>query len=126
MGEYSDENCCDVAMKIAVMMLMKMTKTVMTTMMMDGDDDGDGDDDEDGGDYGYEGNSGHNDGDDAYTEDDAADNDDALLARIPAGWIFIDTCEEFTNSLAVWVATARSNDKLRHPLVLVRLLPHLL
>jgi len=36
------------------------------------------------------------------------------------------TCEEFTNSLAVWVATARSNDKLRHPLVLVRLLPHLL
>ena len=48
------------------------------------------------------------------------------LARIPAGWVFIDTCEEFTNGLAVWVAAARSNDKLRHPLVLIRLLPHLL
>ena len=71
-GQYSDENCCDVAMKIAVMMLMKMTKTIMTTMMMDGeDDDGDADGDEDGG----GGNSGHRDGDDDDRSGDGAADD---------------------------------------------------
>ena len=58
-------------------MTLKMTKTVMTTMMMmDGDDDGDGDGDEDGGDDDYEGNSGHRDGDDDRSDDGAADDGD--------------------------------------------------